>query len=217
MSDYINNIYHFCISSRKIILTFFKFVYFGAVIFIISALLLAPLNNTALSLFYAMGKSGRFFGDASLLLFVLTLLPGIGERVGMKNKFLSIVKIYRKQIGILMYFFALLHFVLSRAIFIRTLTEFFHFSTFEIMGAASLLILFFLFITSNTASLIRLKLNWYRIHRFIYIGMFSIFLHVALQGLSVWTVLMGLVLIFQIVSFVIIYRKTGSFTGGKPL
>jgi len=179
----------------------------------LSALILSRRNNTMLFFFYSRGK---FFGEVALLSFIVTLLPGIGERFGIRNIFLSIVKIYRRQVGISMYLFALLHVVLSKVIIITSFKELPKLQVFEIMGTLSLLILFFKFCTTNSISLIRLRINWYRIHRFAYMGMFFIFLHVSLQSLSAWSILMAITLILQLVSFVVIYRRTGSFTGGKP-
>ncbi len=182
-------------------------------IFILSALIFSRQNNTMLFFF---NRWGKLFGDGALLSFIATLLPGIGERFGIRNIFLSIIKIYRRQVGILMYLFALLHVVLSKIIITASFSELSDLSIFEIMGSLSLLILFSLFLTSNNISLIRLRLNWYRIHRFTYVVMFFILLHVSLQSLSAWSILMAITLILQLVSFVVIYRRTGSFTGGKP-
>lgn len=199
---------------RQTILNLFKLIYIIVMVFMLSALILSRQNNTMLFFF---NRGGKLFGDGALLSFIVTLLPGIGERFGIRNIFLSIIKIYRRQVGILMYLFALLHVVLSKIIITVSFGELSNLSIFEIMGSLSLLILFSLFLTSNNMSLIRLRLNWYRIHRFTYMGIFFIFLHVSFISFSIWSVLMGLILILQLASFVVSYRKTGSLTGGKPI
>ena len=214
MKECIDTIGNYFIMQRLHILRVFNGICLGIVFFIVAALILSRINDTMLFFFYGWGS---LLGKAALVFFITTLLPGMGERLGIKNKVLSIVRIYRRQVGILMYLSALLHVVLSKIITLSSFKELLQPQIFEIMGTLSLLILFFLFITSNTVSLIRLKLNWYRIHRLIYIGMFSIFLHVAFINLSIWSLLMGTVLILQLVSFIVVYKKTGSLTGGKPI
>ena len=199
--------------NRQKILSIFKLFYCVLVIFPISAFVFSRLNQSMLLFFFGLGNT---LGQFALILYVATLLPGIGDRLGIKNKILVLLKIYRREAGILMYLLALIHITLEKLLITTSITELFTLLPFEIMGALSLLVLFFLFITSNTFSLIRLRLNWYRIHRLTYIGMLFIFLHVSLVKFSNWTILMGFVLILQLISFIVVYRRTGSFTGGKP-
>lgn len=199
--------------NRQKILSIFRLFYCVLVIFPISAFVFSRLNQSMLLFFYGLGNT---LGQFALILYVVTLLPGIADRLGIKNKILALLKIYRREAGILMYLLALIHITLEKLLITTSITELFTLLPFEIMGVLSLLVLFFLFITSNTFSLIRLRLNWYRIHRFTYIGMLFIFLHVSLVKFSNWTILMGFVLILQLISFIVVYRRTGSFTGGKP-
>ena len=210
MSRLTENIYNFFIVKRSAIIFVFKMIYFLLIIFVISAFLFSYFNNQYL---LHLNNYGTFFGKSALLTFILTLLPGIGERLMIKNQLLSILKIYRRYIGILMYILTLAHTALVKILFLTSLKDLLSNYTFEIMGSVASLILFFLFITSNNISLSRLRINWYRLHRLIYLAMFFIFLHVALQRLSIWTVLMGLVIILQIISFAIVYKRTNSFTG----
>lgn len=200
--------------NRQKILSIFRLFYCVLVIFPISAFVFSRLNQSMLLFFFGLGNT---LGQFALILYVVTLLPGIGDRLGIKNKILVLLKIYRREAGILMYLLALIHVTLEKLLITTSITELFTLLPFEIMGALSLLVLFFLFITSNTFSLIRLRLNWYRIHRLTYIGMSFIFLHVSLVKFSNWTILMGFVLILQLISFIVVYRRTGSFTGGRPL
>ncbi len=208
------NINKFFIVKRSVIIFVFKIIYFLLVIFVISAFLFSNFSNKYLLFFNSYGV---YFGKGALVTFIITLLPGIGERLMIKNQFLSILKIYRRYLGILMYILAIAHTALVKILFLTSLKDLFSNYTFEIMGSVASLILFFLFITSNNISVSYLRINWYRLHRFIYLAMFFIFLHVALQRLSIWTILMGLLIILQIISFATVYRRTHSFTGGRPL
>ena len=114
-----------------------------------------------------------------------------------------------------MYFFALIHFAFIKVIFLNNFNDFFPRNTFEITGSIALFILFFLFITSNNLSVRRLRIYWYWIQRLTYLSMFFIFFHVALIDLSIWTIFMGLVIILEVISFIVIYIKTGSLISKK--
>lgn len=214
MSEFVENLYKLFITKRTLIIFVFKIIYFLLIIFTISAFLFSRFNNRYLLLF---NSYGIYFGKSALITFIITLLPGIGERLMIKNQFLSILKIYRRYIGILMYIFAVAHIALVKIFFLTSLKDLLFNPTFKIMGSVASFILFFLFISSNNISLSRLRINWYRLHRLIYIAMFFIFLHTALQRLSIWTILMGLLIILQIISFAIVYKRTNSFTGGRPV
>lgn len=213
MNGYIDNVSDYLIKNRQRVLTFFKLCYWLLGLFIPMAIFLSRLNEKLLLYLFSMGT---IFAKTALISFVLTLLPGIGERLGIKNKGIAILKIYRREIGILMYLAALVHVTLSKVIIIVSTQDLLNPFLFEIMGSISLLTLFWLFITSNTASQVKLRLNWYRIQRLTYIGMFFIFLHVALLRFSIWTVLMGMTIVLQVMSFIAVYRRTGSLIGGKP-
>ena len=214
MRQFFDGIYSFFTSKRQKILGIFRVVCWLLVVFLIIAFVLSRFNQTTLFFLFGLGNT---FGTFSLLAYVTTLLPGIGDRLGVKNKILVLLKIYRREVGISMYFLALIHVTLEKLLIITSVKELLTLLPFEIMGTLAILICFFLFITSNTVSMVWLKLNWYRIHRLTYIGMFFIFLHVALVKLSIWTLLMGFVLMLQLISLIVIYRRTDSFTGGGPI
>lgn len=213
MNEYINTISEYFIRNRQRIHNTFTVIYWLFVPFLFIAVFASRINDSVLLFIFSIGS---LLGKIALILFIASLLPGIGERFGIQNKPLALLKIFRREIGILMYITAIAHLILAKLVITTSLTELLMPMPFEIMGTLSLFILFFLFITSNTFSQVKLRLNWYRIQRLIYIGMFFIFLHVAFLKLSIWTVLMGILIIVQAASFIALYKRTKSFTGGKP-
>jgi len=191
----------------EIVNKIFKIIYLLLVVFVILAIIFSRLDSNLLFFF---GGLGNLFGQGSIVIYILTLLPGIEERLTSKKKFFSIIRIYRRQLGIIMYLFALMHFIFIKVIFAKNFGNLLAQNIFEGMGSFAVFIFLLLFITSNNLSVSRLRLYWYRIQRLTYIGMFFIFFHVALLGFSIWTVLMGLIIILEILSFVAVYIKTGS-------
>lgn len=213
MNEYINTISEYLIRNRQRILNTFTILYWLFVPFLFISVFASRINDSVLLFIFSIGS---FLGKIALILFITTLLPGIGERFGIQNKLLALLRIFRREIGILMYITAITHVTLAKLVITTSFKELLMPMPFEIMGSLSLFILFFLFITSNTFSQVKLRLNWYRIQRLAYIGMFLIFLHVAFLKLSIWTVLMGILIIVQAASFIALYKRTKSFTGGKP-
>src|SRR5690606_32768110 len=104
---------------------------------------------------------GLFFGKTALLLFCVTLLPGIIQRLRLYPALLmplsSIIVMFRRHIGILTFLLISVHLafvsVLPRFIFQgrllpATLPQF-----FELMGITAWLLLFPVWLTSNDTSM----------------------------------------------------------------
>lgn len=148
-------------------------------------------------------------GRTALCLFIIILIPGMAERFGIKNKLISIIRIFRRYLGIGMYLLVLTHASFFRLIPIIQTGEITPFTLFELFGLSALTLLFPLFITSNDISINRLGIWWYRIQRCIYIAVFFIFFHVAFQSVSIWSVLMGITASLMMASFIYSYVKFG--------
>lgn len=131
-----------------------------------------------------LGLTGKF-GQAALLLFLTTLLPGIVQRLKVQVFLIpaATITLFRRQLGILMYVFALLH-----SFYINTIPFFLDpafdptkLTAREMTGSFTIMILFPVFITSNDWSMQKLGRFWKTIQRLTYIAMILIFLHVALM------------------------------------
>lgn len=153
--------------------------------------------------FQSFYKLGVWSGRLALSLYIVTTIPGISRRFGLKHKLFSLLHVFRRYLGISMYLFVSVHFWFVRGIpwFIKGLLKMTP-ALFEIMGLTAYILTFFMFLTSNDLSVANLGIWWNRIHKLTYIIIFFIFLHVALQKLSIWTVLIGITLLAQISSHI---------------
>jgi len=137
---------------------------------------------------------GLYFGRVSLVLYLLTLVPGICRRLRLKHPLTILLTVYRRQVGIAMYTLAILH-----------VLPFFQFSlkipTYRLFGILGFLMLLPLFLTSNTYAVRKLKQTWKKIHQLTYPALGVIFLHTALIRWSVFSVAALVTLILLIFSF----------------
>lgn len=151
---------------------------------------------------------GRQVGKAGLVLFIIIAIPGIARRFGIHHNIFALLMLYRRYLGITMYLLALMHAMFVRFVFVAVgLIALSPVPTFVVFGTLALTLLFFLFITSNDASVRRLGVWWQRIHNLFYLIMWLIFLHVGLQRFSIWTVLIGMASIVEMVSFLWAWKR----------
>lgn len=155
------------------------------------------VNDANASWFY---RFARECGEYAILFFILVSIPGIARRFRYSHKLIMIIMMFRRQLGVLTYLFVLMHSMILRIIpwitkEIPLLVE-----PFILAGISANILLFSLFITSNNWSVKKLGNWWGKIHDLIYIIVWIIFLHTALQGLSTWSVLIGLAACLQLSS-----------------
>lgn len=199
MNRITDKIFAYIVPRKGKIITGFKAVYFLISVFAFFAARSLYYQDGNASLFYGLGVNS---GQAALVCYIITLIPGMMGRYGVRNKFLSLLTIFRRYVGILMYLFALMHSFLVRWVFFISTRIFIPLVLFEIFGLTALTLLFFLFITSNEYSVVKLGKWWSRIHKLTYIAMGFIFLHVALQRVSIWSVAMGIIIVLEVGSVV---------------
>lgn len=188
------------IKKREPIITFFKLYYiFLSAVLIFGGVSIYSQNDSSLW-FYSLGVNS---GRAALIFYILTTIPGITRRFGIRHKLISTLMIFRRYIGISVYMHVLIHFSFVRGIYNFFINQnFLDFSFFEKFGFASLILLTPLFVSSNDWSVKYLRIWWDRIHKLTYIIIFLILTHVVLQRISFWSVLLGMTLILQVASFV---------------
>lgn len=202
----IDKIFSFAVSKKSRIIDVFKFIYLLIVFIYLWGGTTIYTHPTSAIMFYNWGRTA---GRTALSLFIIILIPGIFERFGIKHKLIALLRIFRRYLGIGMYLLVFMHLSFLWLISAVKTGVFFPILLFQLFGLSGAITLFFLFITSNDLSVRKLNIWWYRIHRLIYIAMFFIFFHVALQRLSIWSVLMGLTIILMISSFIYSYLKFG--------
>lgn len=152
--------------------------------------------------------AARFCGELAIIFYILASIPGIARRFGIYNKLISILMIFRRYVGIATYLFVLMHAGIVRIVpWLIGMFPIFPMEIFIMFGVAAHMMLFLLFITSNDLSVNKLGIWWNRIHDLMYTIVWVIFLHVALQGPSIWSLLIGFAAVAQISSHIFSYYK----------
>ncbi len=157
---------------------------------------------------------GLEMGNWAIRFLWLASIPGILKRfkiAGFLQDFQIVLMKSRRRIGDLMFSFAVMHYLWNSLFFnINTGANFIPIlgqtPLFRIMGFLGLFILIPLFLTSNNFSVRFLKVWWTRIHSLVYLAMWLIAFHVALQGLVVESVITFTIAILQITSW-FYYKK----------
>lgn len=155
---------------------------------------------------------GVEMGSWAIRFLWLSSIPGILKRFKVTG-FLQDVQIVliksRRRIGDLMFTFALMHYLWNRMFFFIRIGIYptpDKVPLFESLGFMGLFILIPLFLTSNNFSVRFLKVWWTRTHSLVYIAMWLIGFHVALQGLVIESFITFTIAILQIYSW-ISYKK----------
>ncbi len=204
MNTYIDQVYKAAVVGKSKIIFCFKLIYFFMLVVLFFAARSSYLSDDLASYAYEFGLNT---GEAAVLLFIITLIPGMMKRFGFKHKLLSLLMIFRRYVGILMYICVLAHGVIVRIVPSLQSGSFVTLQLFEIFGFLSNFLLILLFVTSNDWSTKKLGIWWYRLHRLIYGIMWLVFFHVALQKMSVWTVFMGITVTAMMLSFVLDWHR----------
>lgn len=188
--------------NRARIISWFKVFYFLLFVILFTGVYsIATKQNVGIAFFYDLGVS---FGRAALFLLTLAVIPGILGRFRVRIQITFILTNFRRYIGISVFLLAFSHFMLVKVVpgivfsgeFLPSLL------LFELMGFSALMFLLPLFLTSNDWSVIHLGKWWKRLHRIIYIALWLVFLHVALQRVSIWTAWIGFIAVLETASFV---------------
>ncbi len=195
--------------NRNAIVFLFKAVYFLLILLLVFAGKSTYVRDSAYPMYYDFAV---ICGKAALTLYVLTMVPGMVRRFGLFIKPVAVLMVFRRYIGILMYLVAFIHASVIRFISMIRTGRFIAGPLFILAGSSALFMLFWLFITSNDWSVNRLGAWWKKVHALTYVALGFIVAHVALQRVSVWSVVIGGAAVMQIASFVYaaVRRKAAS-------
>ncbi len=178
--------------------------------------LFTALNNPQ-QVFVVLEIGGKL-GTASLLLFSLTLLPGIIMRLKMVPKIslpiATLITPFRRHLGILMFITAFVHMSFSSTLpyiaiqLLSTGKVVFPppFRLFEQIALIAWWLLLPVWLTSNDFSKKLLGRKWKTLQRLTYLALWLIFIHVALQKESLAVALL-LVGALEIYSWVFVWRQ----------
>jgi methionine sulfoxide reductase heme-binding subunit len=160
----------------------------------------------------------NFFAFLSVLLYALTLLPGLINYINVEwrsSKFNHFLVKHRRNIGILAFIFGLLHgavIAIVRQINFLDPLEYVKY----LQGILLLSIFFVLAVTSNNFSVHHLKRNWKRLHQLTFVIMFLLVWHVVdkMYGHWTWFTPIVLAICFFLIS-IFTRRKLTEYLGGE--
>lgn len=163
-------------------------------------------------------NQGRRFGQVALLLFLVTTLPGMLGRFKIRHALITIGIMFRRYMGIATFLFALCHALITFLIpLVLSRQPLFPLANYVVFGVFALLTMLPLFLTSNDWSVKTLGPNWKKIHKLVYVIFWFIFLHVAFQRLSIWTVLIGIAAVGEVISLLWDWLQKPSRVQSTPI
>jgi DMSO/TMAO reductase YedYZ heme-binding membrane subunit len=145
------------------------------------------------------------FGQVAVVFFVLTLLPGICRRLGIRHPLVQILMLFRRQLGLTMFFLVAYHGLVYRlfSIIIDGWSPTDIVPGYELFGIFTLLILLFpMAFTSNDWSVRHMGVWWKRLHMMSYLAAWTIFFHLILIEISFWSLLVGLTAFAEVYSWI---------------
>jgi len=184
-------------------------------LFVISEWAVAALAVLAVALYKSgngpslilLDEVGKKFGTLGFILYVATLMPSLIRRLKLPivQPVGTILMLFRRHLGILMFLLIYVHQFFTTTLIELVLIEF-NFANFapnllthHIVGYTALGILFPLWLTSNDFSVKRMGKWWKVLHRFTYLAMFFIMVHVALVGEPLYAIALGIIAILEII------------------
>lgn len=184
------------VKAREQLITVFKIIYGIIILYgIVGTWSIYQVNDASIFFF----STAKLLGQISIILFVLTLIPGISRRFRKNFEVVSALMIFRRYIGIAMYLLVAIH--SWHLIGIDVLKGFLPPVQFYLFsGNIAFWMLSFMAITSNDIATKKLGIWWNRIHNLTYILLWFIFFHTALRQVSIWTVITGVTGIVVILS-----------------
>jgi sulfoxide reductase heme-binding subunit YedZ len=156
---------------------------------------------------------GEKSGQVSAYLLALTLIPGILKRLNILEKLESLSMLFRKQLGVLAFYTALMH--LGYMSWIRMvaqgtnpLTSYFK---FQQTGFAAFTIFLLLWVTSNNISHKLLGTFWRYLQRLSYLALIALILHIYDAESKTWIVL-AVILGFEALSWLVSFARNKQST-----
>lgn len=204
----------FLATRQKFIIKLFVVVEIALVVTVFALGYLAFNDPRGMSWIFV--KYGSLLGQIALVLFMIALLPGIMQRLRLFPKvtmpLASIIIIFRRHIGILMFLTAWAHMTFTTTLPRYLFTGTFLPSTlpmlFEMMGTLAFMVLFPVWVTSNDFSKRLLGKWWKTLQRLTYIAIWFIVAHVVLLGGSTWVIVaISTVALLEVTSWIVHWRR----------
>ncbi len=204
-----NELLQFAVRQKKNISFLFYLLHLAIIIMIVLA-----WQVYGTSAFFQYQSLSGIFGEAAVVFFILSLLPGITRRFGIRHPLIQILMLFRRQTGLTMFFLAAFHGLVYR--FFSVIVEGWSPTTvialYETFGTITLFILLFpMAITSNDWSVQHLGAGWKKLHMLGYLAAWTIFFHLALIEVSFWAIIIGLTACAELFSWIYWWRTRTVF------
>ena len=201
-----DNLFKASVRNKKYVIGFFVLIY-SAIVLILLLGSYPMITERTTDNFYDL--IAVWCGRIALFTLSLTVIPGILGRLGIKIPITYVITRYRRQFGITVFLLAFTHYallILFPQLFGLYPIMLWPGFLFMQLGLFALILLFLMFITSNSFSVIRLGKWWKRLHRIVYIILWLVLLHVFLQNkTSFWTIWIGIVAVLETLSLIYFY------------
>ncbi len=188
-----------CTANRLNVIRTIQFGYVLLTVFFLFATWAIFTSNVAWMHF--VYDVGLLSGKLATFLFIIVTLPGILGRFGIRHPLITIGIMFRRYTGIGVFLLGFVHGMTVYSLPMLAAKQLVLppplFITF---GLTALVLLFPLFLTSNTQSVQMLGKNWKRLHSLVYVIFWFIFIHVAMQGEKSVAILIGLAGFLEILS-----------------
>lgn len=151
---------------------------------------------------------GKKLGDLALILYIITLIPGIFTRLKIFSTFTATLKLFRRQFGVSTFLTAVVHqsFVFTFLLIATNTFSFKLFTAHEVLGLIALLLLFPMWLSSNDFVERKMGRWWKIMHRITYVILMLIFFHVATSNLILSMFIIP-VIVLEIISWIFFLRK----------
>lgn len=190
----------FATTYRRYVIRVFQIGYLLSIMGMIAAYWLIATKNP---LFSALYDAGKIFGTVSVAMFILTILPGIAGRFRFSHPLVTIGVLFRRHLGISTFLLALLHAQIVY-FFPNFIARYFVVPPIYILfGSVSLYSMLALAATSNDWSVRKLGKRWKILHRLVYLILWTIFGHVAMQEFSTTALIIAAAGVLEIVSLIV--------------
>jgi DMSO/TMAO reductase YedYZ heme-binding membrane subunit len=210
--SWLQQLQRFLAPRQKMVIRWFLVVEIGLLLF---GVLVAYLSiNDTMRFAPLMSQAGAKLGQIAVLLFCLTLLPGIFKRLQWNTPLtmpaISLLVLFRRHIGILTFLSAAVHqlfnAIIPNYIYLGSVLPPLPIPVFQLFGSLSWLLLLPVWLTSNDTSQRLLGKKWKTLQRLTYISIWFIFFHVALQGKSL-AIIIAITAILEVGSWVVARRR----------
>jgi sulfoxide reductase heme-binding subunit YedZ len=197
--------FDFVLQRKQKIITIFR-LYYGLLGILTVVGIHSVLYKTQLYLpMYSLAIEA---GRVAIVFLSLTLLPGIFRRLGITMPLISALMLVRRYLGVSVFMNGLFHYLVVRGVDrITGVLPATDLPLFETLGFTAISLMFWLFATSNDWSVSHLGKWWKRLHRLVYVIAWLLFGHVALQQVSIWSILIGAIAILEVISWVKVALK----------